>query len=129
MAQCADRQRDQSGAVNRELTERQRSGESLGHVGLMPLEAGEPTPEQGAAGNAEYMETLHRHVLLDLRERERQGEDEGELEKFRRREQQRRDSEMQECAEALKAYVSGEIPAKAATHTIRRPRLRTRRVG
>lgn len=106
--------------------ERQRFVESLGHVGLMPVQPGDPTPEERRAEDEEFMATLNRPLLQHLRERERRGEDTGELEGFRHTECRRRDSEMQELSEALS---SGEPRRRVASLPIRRPRPRARRVG
>jgi len=130
MARCTDRQRHPGwGTTTERLIEPPPDAESLGHVGLMPIEPGDPTPEHRAAEEAEYMRALNRPLLLHLREQARRGEDNGELEKFRRSEQLRCDSEMQQIAEALQAYGRGDPAPQTVTHRIRRPRLRARRVG
>lgn len=123
MPDCADQSR-------RTLTlcddaQRPRFMETLGHVGFGEVREGDPTPEERAALDAEFMSTPHRHLLLDLRERERQGQDTGELEAFRRHERRERDLAMQE----LGALLSGERPRRMVKLSIRRPRRRARRVG
>lgn len=107
-------------------SDRQRFVESLGHVGLMPVRPDDPTPEERRAEDEEFMATLNRPLLQHLRERKRGGEDAGELEAFRRREQQRRDSEMREVSEALSP---DESRRSVATLPTRRPRPRTRRAS
>lgn len=131
MARCPDSERHRTAgtADPAGLIERQPFVGSLGHIGLMPAEPGDPTPEQRAVEDREVMETPHRHLLLHLRDRKRRGEDNGELEAFHRREQRRQDAEMQQLAEVLQAYESGKPLTRPVTHTIRRPRFRARRVG
>lgn len=105
--------------------ERQRFVESLGHVGLVPPQEGDPTPEERFAEDAEAMAAgEYRGVMRHLQDRARQGEDTGELEDFRRHERRRHDLEMQELSEALR---SCEPRRRASALPVRRPRSHARR--
>lgn len=93
------------------------------HIGLGEVREGDPTPEERAAFDAEFMATPNRHLMLALMERKRMGQDTGQLEAFRARESRKQDSEMRELATLL----SGAQSKRAVNLSRCRPRLRARR--
>lgn len=93
------------------------------HIGFGEVCEGDPTPEERAALDAEFMATPNRPLMLALMDAKRRGEDTGQLEAFRAREQRRQEAEMRD----LSALLSGMRPKRAVGQPRCRPRLRARR--
>lgn len=93
------------------------------HIGLGEVCEGDPTPEERAALDAEFMATPNRLLMLTLMDAKRRGEDTGQLDAFRARERRRQEGEMHE----LGALLSGAQSKRVIRQLPRRPRLRARR--
>lgn len=103
---------------------RQSPVASLGHIGLMPVQEGDPTPEERGREEAEWMAAgEYRPVMRHLQERKRRGEDEGELEALRRQIDRQRRQAMDELRVTLLCQHRRRPGALPRRH----PRSRTSR--